>query len=275
MKANTIGRVLDIFEKKDWELDEDMVTSKFNLFCKMLERLENENEVDLMIELLEDFLHVDGNKYNDEIAEVLKCLLKTHSKLQTLFVLPLISENDAGKIKSSHSVLYKFKGTTIKYKVSALKNIRLSVLDDIQKLPPLKENQMLILVDDFIGTGDTAIESIDYLTKIHPSIEINKIAIFTIVIQKKGLEYLEGKGFEVFYSNLVYRGVSDKYPAGQKEIKLALMKNIEDRLTKLKPEYRYGYKQSEGLVCMERTPNNTFPIFWHDYKSKYNPPFPR
>jgi hypoxanthine phosphoribosyltransferase len=276
MNINTIGRVFEIFEKKNWELDEEMETSKFNLFCNMLLRLENEDEVDLMIELLEDFLHIDGDKYDNEITKILNSFLSHYPKLQTLFVLPLISEKDKDKNKSAHFVLYKFKGTKIKYKVPALNSIGLSVLDKPETLPfLLKDNQMVILVDDFIGTGDTSIEAIDYLLKLHPELEKNKIAIFSIVIQQHGLEYLIKEGFNVFYSIVIRKGISDKYLNEEKDNKLSIMKNVEDKLKKLKPEYRFGYKQSEGLVCMERTPNNTFPIFWYDLKSKYKPPFPR
>ncbi len=274
MEFETIGRVFEIFEKKNWELDEELETSKFKLFCNMLLRLEKE-EVDLMIELLEDFIHIDGDKYNNEIIKILNRFLEQNSKLQTLFVLPLISERDKEKNKSAHVILYKFKGTTVKYKVPGLKNVSLSVLDKTEILPLLRDNQMVILVDDFIGTGDTSVEAIEYLMKLHPHLEKNKIGIFSIVIQQNGLDYLTKLGFNVFYSIVIGRGISDKYFDVEKKNKLNVMKNVEDRMKKLKPEYRLGYKQSEGLVCMERTPNNTFPIFWYDYKSKYNPPFPR
>ena len=42
--------------------------------------------------------------------------------------------------------------------------------------------------------------------------------------------------------------------------------------------YTLGYNQSEALITMVRTPDNTFPIFWKTYKKgsqKFDAPFSR
>ena len=43
---------------------------------------------------------------------------------------------------------------------------------------------------------------------------------------------------------------------------VSTMQNIERRLDELIDEFKFGYKGSEALVCLERCPNNTFPIYW-------------
>ena len=42
-----------------------------------------------------------------------------------------------------------------------------------------------------------------------------------------------------------------------------------------KEKYHFGYAQSEALVKLERTPNNTFPVYWFSYKQRRTVPFPR
>ena len=64
-------------------------------------------------------------------------------------------------------------------------------------------------------------------------------------------------------------------PNEEKESKC--MHAIEGAI-KVSSDYNFGYKQSEALVRMIRTPNNTFPIYWYrDKKKKINiyAPFPR
>lgn len=39
------------------------------------------------------------------------------------------------------------------------------------------------------------------------------------------------------------------------------MHSIE-KIIKVNNQNIFGYSQSEALVCMERCPNNTFPIYW-------------
>jgi len=55
------------------------------------------------------------------------------------------------------------------------------------------------------------------------------------------------------------------------------MDKIESRLGNVN-DFKHGYKMSESLVTMSRTPDNTFPVFWWDKcttGSKWPSPFPR
>lgn len=55
------------------------------------------------------------------------------------------------------------------------------------------------------------------------------------------------------------------------------MRNIENRIFSKVGDYSLGFKESESLISLLRTPDNTFPIFWNNYKKNINlrPPFPR
>jgi hypothetical protein len=57
---------------------------------------------------------------------------------------------------------------------------------------------------------------------------------------------------------------------------LSIMTEIE----KLIPgnHFSFGYNQSEALITLMRTPDNTFPIFWKEHKKSgefYDAPFSR
>jgi hypothetical protein len=51
------------------------------------------------------------------------------------------------------------------------------------------------------------------------------------------------------------------------------MKDIEKKIN-IRGEFSLGYKQSESLISMIRTPNNTFPVFW-EKNDFFKPPFER
>ena len=48
-----------------------------------------------------------------------------------------------------------------------------------------------------------------------------------------------------------------------------------ERKTKCSADYKRGRDQTEALVTMKATPNNTLPIFWWEGKIKWRAPFPR
>ena len=78
----------------------------------------------------------------------------------------------------------------------------------------------------------------------------------------------------VFAAQLRKRGISDKYPKAEAEEKLNMMRNIS-RQIKGPRNMILGYENSEGLVSMIKTPNNTFPVYWYENKKYPSAPFVR
>lgn len=52
------------------------------------------------------------------------------------------------------------------------------------------------------------------------------------------------------------------------------MKNISKKLH-APNGMELGYASTEGLVAMIKTPNNTFPVYWYEYKNRNYAPFVR
>ena len=40
-------------------------------------------------------------------------------------------------------------------------------------------------------------------------------------------------------------------------------------------ELYLGYLETESLVAMNKTPNNTFPVYWYEKNGHSHAPFPR
>jgi hypothetical protein len=73
------------------------------------------------------------------------------------------------------------------------------------------------------------------------------------------------------------KGISESTAIENKVAALKIVDRIEKRL-RITEKFFRGYGQSEALVKMIRTPNNTFPLYWCDKTKKgdkWPAPFPR
>lgn len=76
------------------------------------------------------------------------------------------------------------------------------------------------------------------------------------------------------YTHLTFnKGITDNYTEEELSEKLMLMNTIESKIKVHKNE-KLGFKGSEALISLIRTPNNTFPVFWKERKGR-KAPFPR
>ena len=128
------------------------------------------------------------------------------------------------------------------------------------------------MIDVFIGSGETALESLAYLEFLKQ--EGKKIYILALVAQKQGMENVRNEGIPVFADIVREKGISDKFESEEAGQKLDEMKKIS-KLLHVPKELSLGYLDSESLVAMNKTPNNTFPVYWHEGKGHSHAPFPR
>jgi hypothetical protein len=137
----------------------------------------------------------------------------------------------------------------------------------------------LILVDDFIGSGETALNALSYVMR-DIGIDQSNIIILSIVAQIEGIEKIQAQKVTICTAEVRKKGITDSFTSPQKEDYIKIMKEVEDHLIfeENHHKYHFGYNRSEALVSLIRTPNNTFPIFWLEPEIngvKLVAPFPR
>ena len=214
-----------------------------------------------------------------ELKKWFEELVSEYEKLTSdtkVYVMMLIAPKDEGKTKSSAMLLYLFNDTRLRID-PRFSHYRFEIISDKESLHQKMDDKdaVLVLVDDYIGTGDTAVACIEQLDKL--GIKMEQIAILSLVAQEEGKKKIEEKGIFFCTSNLRNKGISDYYEGKELEKNVRLMQKIEKDL-KVGEKSRFGYGQSEALVTMCRTPNNTFPVFWYEPKlgiKKKLAPFPR
>lgn len=262
-------RIQEVFNEKGWPIDDTFGDPVFDNFCKMLTSL-NKEQYDLVLSLTKDFLWVRDTEYIPHFEKVFLRFTESYSfsRGKNLMFCPLLPEIDFGKSKSSIMLLYLIKARlqAIKTKYSDFK-ISLADSPNSINVDAIKNKFTLCLIDDFIGTGETALGAIEYFEK--NGISRSQIVIISLVGMQEGIERLNENGCCVYSDVICEKGIAKH----DNDEEVRIMKSIEDKI-KIKDEFRFGYGASEALVRMMRTPNNTFPVYWCKKNNKHAP-FPR
>ena len=259
LSLSRMERLYALFSNKGWPIEEGVELSEFERYCHTLSRLEPSLQ-DFMICLSRNFEHITVKDYLTLLLEPLKRLRQDVGDDNLIFVT-CTPKKDVGYVKSSSTVLYQIKGTTIRQHINLHPYL---VIDNISKIKlPGSSKNRIVLVDDFVGTGETAMGAVDYIHELCPALkDNNNIVVLCIIAMKEGSELLKRKGVATYCHHIRQKGISEELVEGEREEALNKMTAIESNIKKLKGYYHFGYNHSEALVCMERCPNNTFPIYW-------------
>ncbi|WP_261304007.1 uracil phosphoribosyltransferase [Paenibacillus andongensis] len=284
IKPGAILKLKTVFQKHAWVVEDNSLNeaSLFNRFCSILGELDEEQQ-EFIIELTNRFVWLRFENYYKHFDFIFQNILQSQTfslnNITNIYFAPLILPEDKGKTKSSTMVLYMLKGNnTLRYNATYAQKL-CKYFEDLDFDADLvnKQHSILFLVDDFIGTGETASTAINYLVNT-TGVQQNKIVVLSIAAMKHGLEEVSNMGIKVFTAFEYDKGISNYYPSHEAAEKLFLMKSIENKLSpkvvKINENERLGYRGSEALITLIRTPNNTFPVFWKQNKKRIAP-FPR
>lgn len=267
LSAEVFLALIQVFRDNGWEIPDKHAgfDSRFNRFCERL-CIFNREEQKLLIELTRRFTAIDGDQYLPLIVKLLKQLgdvdVEAFKGANKFFIFPLIAPKDFGRTKSSSFVWYYFKDEKVKCDPVFLgKDLVFCEAQRVSLVENLQANEKLILVDDYIGSGETAVSAIRWFVDEH-YVSKENIIILSIAAQSIGMQYIQQEvGTEVYTCYRFNRGISDYYTGDRLDIYTLMMNKIEDKLS-VDNQYRFGYNKSEALISLIRTPNNTFPVFW-------------
>lgn len=276
MDFKTYTKIFKLFVHKKWT-EESIYEVPLDNFCELITHL-NDQERALILELTNRYTWITNSKYNEAIISVLNKpsddLINTTEKI---YFFGIISPKDEGKkVKSGHAVLYSGINLTNflpRYQHITFQQVK--QLDEFSKMR-LTSKDLLFLIDDYIGSGKTVTECVEEIFTKNEDLK-ERTHILSIAVQKEAITLINSMKIPFHYHHIEEKGITDHYEKTQIETKIDLMRNIEKKL-KLNPKYSLGFQESESLITLIRTPNNTFPIFWDDYEIKgkrKKAPFPR
>ena len=302
ISPTTLYQVELLFKKKQWDnkdqfperLKEDFI-ARLNLFDEIGQRC--------FIDLANDFISLSLNDVNKLIKlsynKINHDILLGYDKI---FFIPLITPEVKQKsiLKTSNfKILNKFyKVFKIEKNIPFVKPFMKSG-DFIYKLFQIdydnlykcthfefptdyirfqkvfnKNKDLLILIDDFIGSGFTAKEVIEYY--LNQGFKIENILILVIASQNEGDKFLKETypNLKIYSYYNLEKGIDDNIKIQQEYTDINnLIRKMSENI-RIKQDY-FGYENSQSLISfINKTPNNTLPIFWHENKSM-PAPFPR
>ncbi|MFA7361974.1 MAG: uracil phosphoribosyltransferase [Candidatus Kapaibacterium sp.] len=267
LDITNINTLNNLFKFKEW----DSLLAYENYFARycILFELLNEEQRKLILELTKNYLYFPNEEYQKHFYSLLKKVVKDYKlKCEKIFIttllVPVDESNEFREIKSPDNLLYLTTGAFFKRNID-FNGIEFVIKERIDLLPDkIEDNWMVLLIDDFIGTGETAISAISYLRRIK-EVEKTNIKVLSLVSLKEGVQEISKKGIEVITGITLNKAISEYYISPEKEEKIKIMITIENLIKGLKPNFKFGYLGSEALVTLIKTPDNTFPIFWKDF----------
>ncbi|WP_339885614.1 phosphoribosyltransferase-like protein [Polaribacter vadi] len=272
-----------LFQDKNWEIEED-IDIRISLYQKFIDRYERIKKEDreLFIKLSKKFLRITEKEvysiFRDSYNQIDEDYLKP---AENIFILPLVEpyiklkktateKISRPKIKSGEKIklfieINEYRELKFSEKISLPDNFAM-----IEKsFKPKKD--LLILVDDFIGSGRTANEILKSIFD-NKKFDPDNVIILSLVAQEIGINsiYETNKVF-TFYKYLKKKAISDFYEGDKLKENIAKSISMEETMN-IPEQWSLGYEKSEALVSiMNKSPNNTFPIFWYETKKMIAP----
>lgn len=262
----------------------------------------DENEINLVLDLTERFQYLELNEVSQKLVRAYNSipdniLLNATSilfvPLKSPYYKDMIQNGKARKRKSvdeellaqpskSSDFILKIVDIGFPYRYQKYSNKTHICKAPGEVLKYYQKGALLVLWDDFIGSGNTAFNAIADLQKFlvnkgHYPIEKDFI-IVCVCAMKKGLDMLNYLSLNCYACDVYMKAISDDQRFGKhdRDVRILTMKSVEEKVVKCSKEFSLGFEQSEALLSIfDRCPNNTFPFYWHRSKYQLDPVFYR
>lgn len=273
MKREFFRKVLKLTRKQPW-IEEKIDELEHMLYS---ECQEDNYKQDMIIDLIERFHHLTTKDYSQKLQDLAEDIVTDPQfSEETCQLVAMAADASAD---SSQYILYDLKPILEKFKWRKYKQVnKFGNSYQIYKRSPSHKN--IILIDEFIGSGKTAIGRVNEISKVYKS---NGIVDFNIVIRvlastEMGLKNIKNAGIDIKTQIVLNKGISDFYNEIEANEKIKHMIELESLLSTSYNERdmpSLGYGKTESLYYRENgnTPNSVFPIFWWPfYKSQEERP---
>ncbi len=250
------NRLLKMHLSLSWLNQRD--SALYELWCLA----EDEDQKELIEFLIENFTFLDHNKL-DTACKMIAQHITVNWKLEAKDTY-LIATSDKSDPDGSQFFIQQLKNKFDDGNWNS-NNIYNQLSFGLNKVP---KDSNIILIDDFIGTGDTiqrkVIKTKKTLNKRGISAKIYIVSLAAMYFAEEKLDALCHPYFSPIY---LKKGISELFAEEKRELMKIAMLALEEKLeskinNSLLPNF--GYKGSETLfsIGFSNIPNNVFPIFW-------------
>lgn len=250
------------------------MTSKQPWLGELKEQLESllyddcqtQEEASLIIDLLQRFYYLDNSQFQKKLNELAEAIVTDAELADTTTVVAGMTANSL--TDSGQFILYGLKSLLEKHGWRHYMSVNRydHVYKQLKKSTQYKD---IVLVDEFIGSGQTVLNRVTTLKDSFKGTELSRsrIRVKVIAATNTGLKKIKDAGIEVETLVHLDKGISDHYSPEQTHTMINHMISIEGCLQP-RCEDRdlpsLGYNRAEALYAREdgNTPNSVFPVFW-------------
>ncbi len=262
-----LGELYRIWEEKQWEFPtQDDKNAAFERLCTMFNQLSPPLQKIALI-LTRSYSLYSFNDYQSLLIQAFKKIDDAYLKdINQIIIAPLLNPGDdnSRRSKSGHMLPYIAEHIAIPANPKLL-GIKIKSFSSSEVIPEIvnsltEEKSLIILLDDFVGSGDTAKSAVQDLQR-KTNYPNDKIIVITLVAMRHAIEKLDSYSIKVICADIVIKGIAENNLIDDKSDAYSLIDGIEATLN-ITADQRRGYQKSEALITMIRTPDNTFPIYW-------------
>ncbi|EHR6922404.1 hypothetical protein KUK83_000147 [Vibrio parahaemolyticus] len=262
MQQNVFKILLNLTRKQPWLEDKTDELERL-----LFSECESEEERELILELLERFTHVTNEKFSELINTLVEDIATDPNlEEETTQIVAMTGDSNSD---SGQFVLYALKPGLEKF--SWRKHITVNNFQRAYKAFNThgKKHTNIILVDEFVGSGQTIIGRVKRLKDLFEGNGITNINIRVkcLAASSIGIKKAEEAEIDLTAYLVIKQGISGHYDSTEVASKLALMDRLESILstsygTRNLPKLGYGGTESLYTRDSGNTPNSVFPIFW-------------
>lgn len=262
MKQKNFKILFHLTKNQPWLEDKvEELQKLLFLDCKTSE------EQELILELLERFTHVSNKEFVGLINTLVEDIATDPTlKDETTQIVAMTGDYSSD---SAQFVTYALKAPLEEVKWRDHITVTNFQLTYRQFKKFGKKHTNIILVDEFVGSGQTITNRVSRIKKLFSDNGIDNISVSVKVIAASsvGIKIAKESGVDLTAYLVVEQGISGHYDNTEITKKLELMGRLESILStsyKNRPLPRLGYGGTESLYTRDdgNTPNSVFPIFW-------------
>jgi len=267
MKPNQLDQLNAAILHSGLELEEAQFNPdkrNLDLLVDLISSLNSKDSVNLTIRLIRYYKVITN--YRKRCARFLFEVSNLHES--NIAIVPLIKQ--PGYTRGSGPVIaYEIRSLSANYEG------KFRFFDSPWEGKGLSSQLPKYIVDDFIGTGEQFFDMYEEIRRGNK--DFNVAGVFSIACMQHGHQRLIKGNLRHFCYDICEKAldVHLRSEGGDVTRDYSLYEEIE-ALLDVDAVDHLGRNQSEGLISLKRTPNNTLPIFWHKGREKSWPaPFPR
>ncbi|MDP2582293.1 hypothetical protein Q8W37_20320 [Shimia thalassica] len=226
---------------------------------------DDEAQTNLIVDLISRFHFRSAQQNLEDRREIASKISKDWGCVPENTMLIALQDNACAD--STSAAVQQLKGPLAAYAEWKTHNFISSLGEVVDRA---KEDSIIVIVDDFCGSGETISKKVKWLRE--KLVEAGKNAIIGVAVSsamEQSKDVICPFVDEFFAVHWLKKGIRDHYSGQSAMDAIALMESIEGKLgdrygSKKLEKYKFGWKQSEALCYLEgeNPPNNNFPIFW-------------